>query len=68
VVREAHQLDNCGRSGRALIRVASRIVDYGGSDFTTDETFHAKIVLADGVAAYVGSANLPRIPRMKRRF
>ncbi|WP_420417533.1 phospholipase D-like domain-containing protein [Pacificispira sp.] len=25
-----------------------------------EETFHAKIVLADGVAAYVGSANLLR--------
>ena len=62
VLREAHQLDSCGRSGTELIRVATRIVGYGGSggDPTSDETFHAKIVLADGVAGYVGSANLLR--------
>ncbi|SFT57772.1 PLD-like domain-containing protein [Mesorhizobium sp. YR577] len=38
---------------------ATRIIDYGGSDLA-EETFHAKIVLADGIAAYVGSANLLR--------
>lgn len=37
----------------------TRIIDYGGGDLM-QETFHAKIVLADGVAAYVGSANLLR--------
>lgn len=31
-----------------------------GSASLEDETFHAKIVLADGVAAYVGSANMLR--------
>jgi phosphatidylserine/phosphatidylglycerophosphate/cardiolipin synthase-like enzyme len=62
VLREARQLDSCGGPGTALIRAATRIVDYGGSgaDPATDETFHAKIVLADGIAAYVGSANLLR--------
>ncbi len=38
---------------------ATRIIDYGGADLA-NETFHAKIILADGVAAYVGSANLLR--------
>lgn len=38
---------------------ATRIIDYGGADLA-NETFHAKSVLADGVAAYVGSANLLR--------
>lgn len=56
IVRGITQLDTCGPHGQALRRVATRIVDYGGRP--TDETFHAKIVLADGVAAYVGSANL----------
>jgi phosphatidylserine/phosphatidylglycerophosphate/cardiolipin synthase-like enzyme len=37
----------------------TRVIDYGGTDLT-QETFQAKIVLADGVAAYVGSANLLR--------
>lgn len=61
VIREAHQLDDCGPPGIALRSIATRILDYsaeGGGD--SDETFHAKIVLADGVAAYVGSANLLR--------
>src|SRR5215472_12153317 len=30
VLREAHQLDGCGSSGNELIRMATRIVDYGG--------------------------------------
>ena len=59
VVRDATQLTRCGASGRRLGDVATRIIDYGGADLS-QETFHAKIVLADGVAAYVGSANLLR--------
>jgi phosphatidylserine/phosphatidylglycerophosphate/cardiolipin synthase-like enzyme len=59
VVRDATQLTRCGAPGRRLERAATRIIDYGGADLS-QETFHAKIVLADGVAAYVGSANLLR--------
>jgi len=59
VIREAAQLGRCGSSGRRLERAATRIIDYGGPDLS-QETFHAKVVLADGVAAYVGSANLLR--------
>lgn len=62
VLRDASQLNNCGAAGTKLRSVATRILDYGGvpDESDSDETFHAKIVLADGVAAYVGSANLLR--------
>ena len=60
VLREVRQLDDCGFHGLTLGTVATKIVGYGGSGGASDETFHAKIVLADGVAAYVGSANLLR--------
>ncbi|WP_283420088.1 phospholipase D-like domain-containing protein [Sphingopyxis sp. Geo48] len=59
VLRDASQLNSCGVEGRRVKVAATRIIDYGGAD-TSSETFHAKIVLADGVAAYVGSANLLR--------
>lgn len=62
ILRDVQQLDACGNAGTALKRAATRIFDYsrtGGMD-GVDETFHAKIVLADGVAAYIGSANLLR--------
>ncbi|MEC5293239.1 phospholipase D-like domain-containing protein [Aurantimonas sp. C2-6-R+9] len=59
VIRDAKQLAICGRAGQRLRDAATRVIDYGGADLR-DETFHAKIVLADGVAAYVGSANLLR--------
>lgn len=61
VLRDASQLSGCGPIGTQLNETVS-IRDYSsqlGAD-STDETFHAKIVLADGVAAYVGSANLLR--------
>lgn len=57
VLRDASQIAKCGKAGRRLTGATTRIIDYGGEDLT-HETFHAKIVLADGVAAYVGSANL----------
>lgn len=57
VIKDAAQLERCGSPGRRLKRSATQIIDYGGADLT-QETFHAKIVLADGIAAYVGSANL----------
>lgn len=59
VLRDASQLLSCGSAGRRVEAIATRIIDYGGADLA-EETFHAKIVLADGVAAYVGSANLLR--------
>lgn len=59
VIRDASQLVSCGAAGHRLRKATTRIVDYWGGDLT-QETFHAKIVLADGVAAYVGSANLLR--------
>ncbi len=62
VLRDASQLENCGVAGAKVRGIATRILDYGGREGErgADETFHAKIVLADGVAAYVGSANLLR--------
>lgn len=59
VLRDAKQLLACGSEGKRIESIATRIIDYGGADIA-NETFHAKIVLADGVAAYVGSANLLR--------
>lgn len=59
IIRDAAQLTRCGTAGRRLERVTTRILEYGGRDLN-EETFHAKIVLADGVAAYIGSANLLR--------
>jgi phosphatidylserine/phosphatidylglycerophosphate/cardiolipin synthase-like enzyme len=57
VLRDATQLLACGLEGKRVETCVTRIIDYGGAD-AVNETFHAKIVLADGVAAYVGSANL----------
>lgn len=59
VLRDASQLAACGAEGERLVARTTHIFDYGGADLA-NETFHAKIVLADGVAAYVGSANLLR--------
>lgn len=62
VLRGIDQLASCGAAGERLRSLATRIHDYafrnvedGGREVL--ETFHAKIVLADGAAAYVGSAN-----------
>lgn len=59
IIRGADQLRGCGNAGERLGNAVSRVIDYGGGDLA-NETFHAKIVLADGRAAYVGSANLLR--------
>lgn len=59
VIRDASQLLTCGAVGKRVEASVTRVIDYGGADLA-NETFHAKIVLADGVAAYVGSANLLR--------
>lgn len=62
VVRGVEQLSSCGDGGVRLRASATKISDYSIAYQRDDgvaqlETFHAKIVLADGIAAYVGSAN-----------
>lgn len=62
VLRGGAQLGACGQKGERLRRALTHLHDYEivtprGDGAETLETFHAKIVLADGVAAYVGSAN-----------
>ena len=57
ILRGTHQLRLCGTHGTRTLSALSHLLDY---ELRTDqgvETFHAKVVLADGVAAYVGSAN-----------
>lgn len=67
VLRDADRLRAIGAAGAALLAITSRVFQYelnhseGGQTYS--ETFHAKIVLADGVAAYVGSANFLRRSR-----
>lgn len=68
VLRDASQLAGCGDAGVRLKSLATGVFDYcfsegDGDDAVLGETFHAKIVLADGVSAYVGSANLLRRSR-----
>lgn len=59
VLRDTAQLSACGVSGSRLRDACTQVKDYSGKDHEgLEETFHAKIVLADGTAAYVGSANL----------
>lgn len=62
ILRGIEQLAECGAAHARLRRLRARIFSYAMSGLREDgqpyeETFHAKIVLADGVAAYVGSAN-----------
>ena len=60
VLRDSRQLDTCGSAAQRLRTNVTNIHDYSiakQGDIDAVETFHAKIVLADGVAAYVGSAN-----------
>ncbi|MER8886593.1 hypothetical protein NKI17_29335, partial [Mesorhizobium sp. M0816] len=59
VIRDASQLSGCAEARLRLEKATTRIIDYGSGDLT-QEPFHVRIVLADGVAAYVGSANLLR--------
>ncbi|MBY5591660.1 hypothetical protein HFO49_30080 [Rhizobium leguminosarum] len=56
ILQSADQLKKFGVDEDALRSSATQILIYGGGG--TDETFHSKIVLADGSDAYVGSANL----------
>jgi phosphatidylserine/phosphatidylglycerophosphate/cardiolipin synthase-like enzyme len=62
VVRNSADLEACGKEGHRLRTAAQQIYEYNFRHERPDgppdiETFHAKIVLADGTAAYVGSAN-----------
>lgn len=62
ILRDSRQLEGCGVNGVRLRDLATSIRDYAfqgenESGVNGLETFHAKIVLADGAAAYVGSAN-----------
>lgn len=60
ILREEASLDGVRKDLRE--RLLSSVTTFAcyGSPSLEDETFHAKIVLADGVAAYVGSANMLR--------
>lgn len=62
ILRGTEQLDGCGQGAARLQQQRVRVFSYAMSGVrdngqTYEETFHAKVVLADGVAAYVGSAN-----------
>lgn len=62
VMRGVRQLSACGRAGEQVLARTTRILDYAFTSVDDAgrellETFHAKIVLADATAAYVGSAN-----------
>jgi phosphatidylserine/phosphatidylglycerophosphate/cardiolipin synthase-like enzyme len=62
ILRGTEQLEGCGPARVRLQTLRARILSYAMSGVREngtpyEETFHAKIVLADGVAAYVGSAN-----------
>ena len=67
ILRDASQLTACGQAGVRLRMLATGVFDYfftdGRNGATLGETFHAKVVLADSVNAYVGSANLLRRSR-----
>lgn len=62
ILRATDQLEECGPAAHRLQRMHARILSYAISGVREngqlyEETFHAKIVLADGIASYVGSAN-----------
>lgn len=67
ILRDASQLAACGQAGARLRTLTTGVFDYcfthADNGTALGETFHAKVVLADGVSAYVGSANLLRRSR-----
>ena len=67
IIRDKTQLSTCGTAKGPLLARVTAVHDYNflleGGKSGLGETFHAKIVLADGVAAYIGSANLLRRSR-----
>ena len=63
VVRGADQIPQLGLAAERLRSLVTDLHDYRFETVDAEgrsvlETFHAKVVLADGLAAYVGSANL----------
>ncbi len=67
ILRDAAQLLVCGQPAARLRDLTTGIFDYcfteAENGTALGETFHAKVVLADGIGAYVGSANLLRRSR-----
>lgn len=57
ILKQPRQLLDLKDEGNRL-RVAATQIHYYSGEGEVDETFHSKVVLADSVAAYVGSANL----------
>ncbi len=63
ILRETRRLDDFGSATAELKSLVTELLEYRVVHASSDralpiETFHAKIALADGSAAYVGSANL----------
>ncbi len=67
ILRDSAQLLACGQPAARLRELATGVFDYcfakAENGNVLGETFHAKVVLADGICAYVGSANLLRRSR-----
>jgi len=62
ILRGLDQLSNFSTAASRLKQSSVHVLSYAmlhhkGDGQPYEETFHAKVVLADGVAAYVGSAN-----------
>lgn len=57
ILKHPRQVDDLKHHGDRLRATATQLHYYSGEG-EIDETFHSKVVLADSVAAYVGSANL----------
>ena len=69
IIRDTGQLGIYRPAGRRLKNAVTCIIDYDGAD-PAEETFHAKTMLADGLAAYVGLRELASMnqgdkPRMR---
>jgi phosphatidylserine/phosphatidylglycerophosphate/cardiolipin synthase-like enzyme len=60
ILRDEASLDDLPKKLCGRLRLSVSEVTCYGTASLEDETFHAKIVLADGNAAYVGSANMLR--------
>ncbi|MGQ0456262.1 MAG: phospholipase D-like domain-containing protein [Hyphomicrobium sp.] len=63
ILRETRRLDDFGSAAVELKSLVTELLEYrvvhaSGDRALPIETFHAKIALADGSAAYVGSANM----------
>ena len=62
ILRDMKTINETGDLGKALLSCVTNCIKYNlshqSSGIPYKETFHSKIVLADGAAAYVGSANM----------